>query len=100
MQDRAGNHHRRAVLKQIPSSVHLNDADPGELAHWSARSSNKIKAGPRITDVANDPLNAGPNAPKIHDTSAESPRGYAILPYHDQTNTLDDAFGQRIVRHS
>src|SRR5947208_8427384 len=38
----------------------LDDADPGELNHWSALFLDKIKAIPSITDVATDQLNAGP----------------------------------------
>ena len=38
----------------------LNDADPGELAHWATLFLDRIKAIPGITDVATDQLNAGP----------------------------------------
>jgi hydrophobe/amphiphile efflux-1 (HAE1) family protein len=72
----------------------LNDADPGELDHWAALFLDKIKAVPGITDVATDQLNAGP----LLDITIkrEVASSYGILPYTID-NTLDDAFGQRIV---
>jgi hydrophobe/amphiphile efflux-1 (HAE1) family protein len=72
----------------------LNDADPGELNHWAALFLDKIKAVPGITDVATDQLNAGP----LLDITIkrEVASSYGILPYTID-NTLDDAFGQRIV---
>ena len=72
----------------------LNDADPGELNHWAALFLDRIKALPGITDVATDQLNAGP----LLDITIkrEVASSYGILPYTID-NTLDDAFGQRIV---
>jgi hydrophobe/amphiphile efflux-1 (HAE1) family protein len=72
----------------------LNDADPGELDHWAKLFLDKIKAVPGITDVATDQLNAGP----LLDITIkrEVASSYGILPYTID-NTLDDAFGQRIV---
>jgi HAE1 family hydrophobic/amphiphilic exporter-1 len=72
----------------------LNDADPGELNHWAALFLDKIKAIPGIIDVATDQLNAGP----LLDITIkrEVASSYGILPYTID-NTLDDAFGQRIV---
>src|SRR5712672_943630 len=72
----------------------LNDADPGELNHWAALFLDKIKAIPGIVDVATDQLNAGP----MLDISIkrEVASTYGILPFTID-NTLDDAFGQRIV---
>jgi hydrophobe/amphiphile efflux-1 (HAE1) family protein len=72
----------------------LNDADPGELDHWAALFLDKIRAVPGITDVATDQLNAGP----LLDITIkrEVASSYGILPYTID-NTLDDAFGQRIV---
>jgi hydrophobe/amphiphile efflux-1 (HAE1) family protein len=72
----------------------LNDADSGELDHWAGLFLNKIKAIPGITDVATDQLNAGP----LLDITIkrEVASSYGILPYTID-NTLDDAFGQRIV---
>jgi hydrophobe/amphiphile efflux-1 (HAE1) family protein len=72
----------------------LNDADPGELNHWAGLFLDKIRAIPGITDVATDQLNAGP----LLDITIkrEVASSYGILPYTID-NTLDDAFGQRIV---
>jgi HAE1 family hydrophobic/amphiphilic exporter-1 len=72
----------------------LNDADPGELNHWAGLFLDRIKAVPGITDVATDQLNAGP----LLDITIkrEVASSYGILPYTID-NTLDDAFGQRIV---
>src|SRR5947208_11941950 len=72
----------------------LNDADRGELNQWAGLFLDKIKAIPGITDVATDQLNAGP----LLDITIkrEVASSYGILPYTID-NTLDDAFGQRIV---
>src|SRR5438270_9719688 len=72
----------------------LNDADPGELNHWAALFLDRIKAIPGITDVATDQLNAGPMLDIT--IKREVASTYGILPYTID-NTLDDAFGQRIV---
>jgi hydrophobe/amphiphile efflux-1 (HAE1) family protein len=72
----------------------LDDADPGELNHWAALFLDRIKAIPGITDVATDQLNAGPMLDIT--IKREVASSYGILPYTID-NTLDDAFGQRIV---
>ncbi len=72
----------------------LNDADPGELDHWAGLFLDRIKAIPGITDVATDQLNAGPMLDIT--IKREVASSYGILPYTID-NTLDDAFGQRIV---
>jgi hydrophobe/amphiphile efflux-1 (HAE1) family protein len=72
----------------------LNDADPGELNHWAALFLDRIKTIPGITDVATDQLNAGPMLDIT--IKREVASSYGILPYTID-NTLDDAFGQRIV---
>jgi hydrophobe/amphiphile efflux-1 (HAE1) family protein len=72
----------------------LNDADPGELNHWAALFLDRIKAIPGIADVATDQLNAGPMLDIT--IRREVASSYGILPYTID-NTLDDAFGQRIV---
>jgi HAE1 family hydrophobic/amphiphilic exporter-1 len=72
----------------------LNDADPGELNHWAALFLDRIKTVPGITDVATDQLNAGPMLDIT--IKREVASSYGILPYTID-NTLDDAFGQRIV---
>jgi hydrophobe/amphiphile efflux-1 (HAE1) family protein len=72
----------------------LDDADPGELSHWAALFLDKIKSIPGIVDVATDRLNAGPMLDITIKRDVAS--SYGILPYTID-NTLDDAFGQRIV---
>ncbi|KJC56688.1 acriflavine resistance protein B [Bradyrhizobium sp. LTSPM299] len=83
-----------ARLNKTQFQYTLNDADPGELEHWSALFFDKLKAIPDITDVATDQLSSGP----LLDISIkrEVASSYGILPYTID-NTLDDAFGQRIV---
>jgi len=83
-----------ARLNKTQFQYTLNDADPGELAHWSSRFQEKIRAVPGIADVTTDQLNAGP----LLDITIkrEVASSYGILPYTID-NTLDDAFGQRIV---
>jgi multidrug efflux pump subunit AcrB len=72
----------------------LDDADPGELNHWAGLFLEKMKTIPGIVDVATDQMNAGP----LLDITIkrEVASTYGILPYTID-NTLDDAFGQRIV---
>ncbi|MDB5551922.1 MAG: acriflavine resistance protein [Rhizobium sp.] len=72
----------------------LDDADPGELNHCAALVLDRIKAIPGIDDVATDQLNAGPMLDIT--IKREVASSYGILPYTID-NTLDDAFGQRIV---
>src|SRR5260370_30375674 len=72
----------------------LVDADAGELNHWAPLFLQKLKGISGITDVASDQANAGPLVDiKINRDAASS---YGILPATID-NTLDDAFGQRIV---
>jgi hydrophobe/amphiphile efflux-1 (HAE1) family protein len=83
-----------ARLNKTQFQYTLNDADPGELNHWTNLFYDRIKALHSVTDVATDQLNAGPLLDiKIKRDVASS---YGILPYTID-NTLDDAFGQRIV---
>jgi HAE1 family hydrophobic/amphiphilic exporter-1 len=72
----------------------LDDADPGELSDWAALFLDRIKAIPGIIDVATDQLNAGPMLDIT--IKREVASSYGILP-STIDNTLDDAFGQRIV---
>jgi hydrophobe/amphiphile efflux-1 (HAE1) family protein len=83
-----------ARLNKTQYQYTLNDADPGELNHWAALFLDKIKASPGITDVATDQLNAGPMVDIA--IKREVASSYGILPFAID-NTLDDAFGQRIV---
>jgi hydrophobe/amphiphile efflux-1 (HAE1) family protein len=83
-----------ARLNKTQFQYTMNDADPGELNHWTDLFVEKIRALHSVTDVATDQLNAGPLLDiKIKREVASS---YGILPYTID-NTLDDAFGQRIV---
>jgi hydrophobe/amphiphile efflux-1 (HAE1) family protein len=83
-----------ARLNKTQFQYTMNDADPGELSHWAAIFLDKIKALPSVADVTTDQLNAGP----LLDIAIkrEVASSYGILPYTID-NTLDDAFGQRIV---
>src|ERR1700720_278080 len=72
----------------------LDDADPGELNHWAPLFLDKIRSIPGIVDVTTDQLNAGPmlDITIKRDVAAS----FGIQPSAID-NTLDDAFGQRIV---
>jgi len=72
----------------------LADADPGELNRWAPLFLEKIKAVPGITDVTTDQENAGPLLDIT--VNREVASSFGILP-STIDNTLDDAFGQRIV---
>jgi HAE1 family hydrophobic/amphiphilic exporter-1 len=72
----------------------LADADPGELSHWAPLFLDKIKTLPEVADVTTDQQNAGPLLDIT--VNREVASSYGILPATID-NTLDDAFGQRIV---
>jgi hydrophobe/amphiphile efflux-1 (HAE1) family protein len=72
----------------------LYDADSRELDHWTEIFLNKLKSMPQISDVATDQENAGPMLNVT--TNREVASTFGILPVTID-NTLDDAFGQRIV---
>ena len=72
----------------------LIDADPGELNHWAGIFFNKLKTIPGVVDLATDQANAGPLLDITIDRDVAS--SYGILPATID-NTLNDAFGQRIV---
>ncbi|WP_407181265.1 efflux RND transporter permease subunit [Bradyrhizobium sp. STM 3562] len=83
-----------ARLNKTQFQYTMNDADPGELNHWAGLFLDRIKKLPSVTDVTTDQLAAGP----LLDITIkrEVASSYGILPYTID-NTLDDAFGQRIV---
>ncbi len=83
-----------ARLNKTQFQYTLNDADPGELSHWTDLFYEKLKALHTVTDVATDQLNSGPLLDVTIKRDVAS--SYGILPYTID-NTLDDAFGQRIV---
>jgi hydrophobe/amphiphile efflux-1 (HAE1) family protein len=83
-----------ARLNKTQFQYTMNDADQGELDQWATKFFDKFKAIPGIVDVATDQLNT---APMLDITiKREVASSYGILPYTID-NTLDDAFGQRIV---
>jgi hydrophobe/amphiphile efflux-1 (HAE1) family protein len=83
-----------ARLNKTQFQYTMNDADPGELNHWTDLFLEKFKALHSVADVATDQLNAGPLLDITIKRDVAS--SYGILPYTID-NTLDDAFGQRIV---
>ncbi|MGY4434927.1 hydrophobe/amphiphile efflux-1 (HAE1) family protein [Bradyrhizobium sp. F1.13.1] len=83
-----------ARLNKTQFQYTMNDADQGELNHWTDLFVEKIKALHSVTDIATDQLNAGPLLDITIKRDVAS--SYGILPYTID-NTLDDAFGQRIV---
>jgi hydrophobe/amphiphile efflux-1 (HAE1) family protein len=72
----------------------LADADPGELNRWAPLFLEKIKALPGITDVTTDQESTGPLLDIT--VNREVASSFGILPATID-NTLEDAFGQRIV---
>jgi hydrophobe/amphiphile efflux-1 (HAE1) family protein len=83
-----------ARLSKTQYQYTLTDADSNELTHWSAIFLGKLRALDIITDVASDQANAGP---RLNVTvNREVASSFGILPSAID-NTLDDAFGQRIV---
>src|SRR5678815_1609848 len=83
-----------ARLSKTQYQYTLTDADSNELSHWSAIFLDKLRALDVITDVASDQENAGPMLDVT--VNREVASSYGILP-STIDNTLDDAFGQRIV---
>jgi multidrug efflux pump subunit AcrB len=83
-----------ARLNKTQFQYTLNDADAGELDHWTKLFVDKFSSVPGITDVATDQLSSGPMLDLTIKRDVAS--SYGILPYTID-NTLDDAFGQRIV---
>ena len=83
-----------ARLSKTQYQYTLTDADSNELTHWSSIFLDKLRALDLVTDVASDQANAGP---KLDVTvNREVASSFGILPATID-NTLDDAFGQRIV---
>ena len=83
-----------ARLTQTQYQYTLTDADANELKQWSVIFLDKLKSLPEIIDVATDQENAGPLLDVTINREVAS--SYGILP-STIDNTLDDAFGQRIV---
>lgn len=83
-----------ARLNKTQFQYTMNDADSGELNHWASLFVDRFKAVSSLADVATDQLSAGPMLDIT--IKREVASSYGILPYTID-NTLDDAFGQRIV---
>jgi HAE1 family hydrophobic/amphiphilic exporter-1 len=83
-----------ARLSKTQYQYTLTDADANELNHWSAVFLDKLKGIPGITDVTSDQQSAGPLLNVTANREVAS--SFGILP-STIDNTLDDAFGQRIV---
>jgi HAE1 family hydrophobic/amphiphilic exporter-1 len=83
-----------ARLSKTQYQYTLADADSNELNHWSSIFLDKIKKIPGVTDVTTDQENAGPRLNVS--VNREVASTFGILPATID-NTLDDAFGQRIV---
>ena len=72
----------------------IEDADAQELAQWTPKLLEKMRASPVLRDVATDQLNGGLKTTIAIDRDTASRLG--ILPQAID-NTLYDAFGQRLV---
>ena len=83
-----------ARLSKTQYQYSLTDANTGELEHWAQVFLEKLKSIPAIVDVTSDQENAGPLLDITINREAAST--YGILPATID-NTLNDAFGQRIV---
>jgi HAE1 family hydrophobic/amphiphilic exporter-1 len=83
-----------ARLSKTQYQYTLSDADANELNHWSAIFLDKLRAIPGVTGLTTDQQNAGPRLDVT--VNREVASSFGILPATID-NTLDDAFGQRIV---
>ena len=83
-----------ARLSKTQFQYTLADADSNELDHWAALFLDKFKALPQLSEVTTDQENAGPMLNVT--VNREVASSFGILP-STVDNTLDDAFGQRIV---
>ena len=83
-----------ARLSKTQYQYSLYDADANELTHWAGVFLDKLKTLPGVTDVASDQANSGVMLNVT--TNREVASSYGIQPATID-NTLDDAFGQRIV---
>ena len=72
----------------------LEDADPKELASWTAKMVAKLKTLPELRDVATDQQNQAAQATLVIDRDTASRLGVTASAID---NTLYDAFGQRLV---
>ncbi len=82
------------ILSKTLYQFTLSDADSTELNHWAKIYLDKLKSIPGMIDVATDQENGGPMLNVT--TNRQVASSFGILP-STIDNTLDDAFGQRIV---
>jgi HAE1 family hydrophobic/amphiphilic exporter-1 len=74
-----------ARLNKTQFQYTMNDADPGELNHWTDLFLEKFKALHSVTDVATDQLNGGRCSTSR--SSATSPRATASCPIRSTTRS-------------
>ncbi len=72
----------------------LEDADPKELASWTAKMLTQLKTLPELRDVATDQQDQAAQANLVIDRDTASRLGVTASAID---NTLYDAFGQRLV---
>jgi len=72
----------------------LEDADPNELAAWTAKLVAKLKTLPELRDIATDQQDLAAQANLVIDRATASRLGVTASAID---NTLYDAFGQRLV---
>ncbi len=72
----------------------LEDADPKELATWTAKLVEKLKTLPQLRDVATDEQNQAAETRLVIDRDTASRLGVSATAID---NTLYDAFGQRLI---
>jgi len=72
----------------------LEDADPKELATWTAKMVAKLKTLPELRDVATDQQDQAAQANLVIDRDTASRLGVTASAID---NTLYDAFGQRLI---
>jgi multidrug efflux pump subunit AcrB len=83
-----------ARLSKTQYQYTLTDPDQNELNYWSNIFLDKLRSMPGISGVTSDQENAGPRLNVTVNRDVAS--SFGILPA-TVDNTLDDAFGQRIV---
>src|SRR5207248_6813730 len=83
-----------SVVSRTQYQYSMQDTDANELAIWSQRLLEKLRASPQLLDVASNQQTGGLQADLVIDRDTASRLG--ILPAAID-NTLYDAFGQRQV---
>src|SRR5207302_4023218 len=83
-----------SVVSRTQYQYSMQDTDANELAIWSQRLLEKLRASPQLLDVASNQQTGGLQADLVIDRDTASRLG--ITPTAID-NTLYDAFGQRQV---